>query len=691
MPDRFSILDNYGNPINLPINQQPPYGIWRTYVNSNDPASGYSLGSPANVMVKLNSLDNTNYPLGFTPQEAYYYDPTNINPNTGFPFEYGNRSTQVSLNNNTGLNKISRTSINWGQNSNSFFVKNINTGTSSTKYKGFTPKSSYVTDATINPNTNTYIQYGTFPNDIVPNFNKNSPIYTTPDLVVNGATGIPGMKNVYKSFKDDSQYSFVHNLDRKTSITSGLSNPSSFRNVYLSTFQSTNSNNEDPVMFGYDIVIKYDSSPLFNGAIPSFINEFGNSESKSRIDIWLAFCNHFFNFFKVDYSSVLSSYNNNNYSSGLTQSTANGFNGTYKNLPPVSVSSSTKSKINNTRTYYIKKISGLNNLVTNENLSISEKIKTMIEYGKDVIKLSLYEDVSVNTGHLAMLYKTLSWSRINGRQIIPENLLRFDVDISVRELRDYNRYVKNGSIYDVYPDQLTTYTYTLYDCQFMFDEMSHGDDIDMSKPELKDDFNISFNYKYSTLSFDFYDIISGTQGASYTKNSIDNSSESFLLKPSDSNASYNQNNTIQNNKSPINMKSYDHYPKNSDTIPQPSGGNTVDDLVQNYNYKQNLVMSEEPNFGQSTDINSIYNDNQVIANITNSIKQIAVGAINREISIGTRLLNTTLNNIRYSLGLPIANGIQPPTNVYQSYGETLIQEVESEITRGFFTPPNLNR
>jgi len=235
----------------------------------------------------------------------------------------------------------------------------------------------------------------------------------------------------------------------------------------LSNFQNTPSDNEDPVSFGYDIIINYATSPLFNGGIEEFIDMFGKSyvELGSRMDLVKQFKEQLFKFFKVDSPGSLG-YNNQRLA----------------------------------RTYYLKKISGLDSLSETIN---SDKPKQFVDYGNDYLTLTLNEDVNINMGYLASIYRILTWSRINGKKMFPDNLLRFDMDIVVTEARKYTRlYNDNGNIIE-YADLISRYVYKVYECQFFFEKLSHDDAIDMSALDISAGFDLKINFKFSTLKFEW--------------------------------------------------------------------------------------------------------------------------------------------------------------------------------------------
>ena len=276
--------------------------------------------------------------------------------------------------------------------------------------------------------------------------------------------------NAFIAFNDEPGQEFLHNLDKNIPI--GLNNTN---DIYLT---STRIDNEDPISFGYDIIINYDNSPLFNGSIEDFITTFSNyTEIKTRLGVITEFKKNFFKFFKVNTPASLN----------LTEKTFQTNTGSY-NVPII-------------RTYYLKKITGLDNLTEN---ILPDKSRQFVNYGAndDVLTLTLNEDVDVNTGYLAALYKILSYSKLRGKKIIPENLLRFDMEIVVTEARKFNRVNKKNDTLEQYADLISRYRYTLYECQLFFDKMSHGDSIDMWGLDTSSGFDIKINYKFSTVNFE---------------------------------------------------------------------------------------------------------------------------------------------------------------------------------------------
>jgi hypothetical protein len=699
---RFNFYDDRGNLLNLPPNPSGGLdGIYRTYL------SGANTG---NVMVPINKGENK-YPPGFTPPEAYYISgSSSINQSTGLPVEMGNRLTNVSLTNNTSTNKIVRTYLS----DNKFFfpVSEISSPYGQAKMTpGFTNPFFYIINKDLVGDIRSLsveqlpLEFGNRPSNLNPNYNKNISqlAETTPPLKVfgnsreipnfNSPKKIVGKKEVFDKFNDNERYTFVHGIsDNRLPYVSSQNN---MQDTYLASFVST-SDNEDPVMFGYDITIDYDHSPLFNGAIIDFINKITDGDDRSEIGnrkmIWVAFCKQFFKFFKSDFikskgSTISSSRNktmidkydnfpgvdyDTNISGQQTGLSSSQFSGIV-----VDANSDFSEGKRNVKTYYLKKISGLEKLVEGDVSNNSDTIKSMVDYGKDVIKLTLNEDVSVNTGYLSVLYKALSWSRLNGRQVIPENLLRFDAKITITEIRNYNRVILANDSYSVYADNTTKYIYKLYDCQFLFDKVSHGDEIDMSNPSISDGYDISFNYKYSSMLFEKFSYSPNTTGSTFSnpttlRTEIDNISGGF------SDALLHSTNSQK-------LKMYDLVRKDTEGNSDPLGtelANVKYYIPQEDKWK---VFSDSPqNILSQAKVNN--RGRELLQNLEKSLRRAAIGEINRRILTQARLLNRTLDNIRNSIGL---GRMSAPTNVYESDFlrndvRNAFREFIGQSVRGFF-------
>ena len=297
-------------------------------------------------------------------------------------------------------------------------------------------------------------------------------------------------RNIYDLFNDRGQDLFRHGLAELVPAgDNGSTDPNNpeIGLTRLANFNSTPGDiplsengaaKEDPVMFGFDIIIRVPESPLFSSILSDSVSNFltadfnqGNIEMNARMAIWSDFKKSFFQFFR----------------DSLSLETSN------------SVDNPTNSRFY----YYLKKVGGLDGLVES---TTGDTIKSFVDYGKDMIKLEFTEDVTLRLGRLATLYKSLYWSRINGKTLIPENLLRFDCDIIISEVRNFvtvKKALSSGKDLQVLKDNVNRYVYTLYECQLFFDKMSHPSDIDLaSAPTDPGPYSIGFNYKFSTMRVD---------------------------------------------------------------------------------------------------------------------------------------------------------------------------------------------
>ena len=323
-------------------------------------------------------------------------------------------------------------------------------------------------------------------------------------------------RDYYLRFDDSKTDYFRHGLhiEGLTKTISGKNARESYigkpgLNAF-NTFSESQHENNDPVIFGFDIIFDTVNSPLLNGSVEDFISEFSYiSEVASRAIVIDDFKRQFTKIFrtrgnldaefKADYGSDNVLINNQRKGQAMASSVNSNLN-TYAN--------STGGKTDLYRTgrraymgYYLQKVDGLSKLVES---NTSETKKFLVDYPKDVIKLTFLEDLSLSMGALAHLYKLLYWSRPNGKNIIPENLLRFNCDIVISECRNFNRVRKaaNTGDIEILKDNVSRYIYSLRECQFFFDKMSHEDSIDMGNIKTTDTFEVSFNYKYSALKFE---------------------------------------------------------------------------------------------------------------------------------------------------------------------------------------------
>ena len=283
-------------------------------------------------------------------------------------------------------------------------------------------------------------------------------------------------------------------------------------NTKLRNFSSSSWENQDPVVYSFQVVIDALSSPLLNGSVEEFIDAYPNvSEIQSRRRVIYDFKMQFQKLFKtkgkiecrqkeIDLYDKEALYSD--YGSSYLNKYANADN-------PLGSTLKRRGK----RAYlahYLYKIDGLHKLSES---NTSDTKKFLVDYGKDIITLTFNEDVSGTMAALAHLYKMLYWSKPLGKGVIPENLLRFNCDIIVTEVRNFNR-IRNAmavsdkdvsrNIYKIQTikDNVSRHIYSLKECQFYFDKMPHDDNIDNSQIKVYEGFDVKFDYKYSSLKFD---------------------------------------------------------------------------------------------------------------------------------------------------------------------------------------------
>jgi hypothetical protein len=296
-------------------------------------------------------------------------------------------------------------------------------------------------------------------------------------------------RDSYLIFNDNSTDYFRHGLqviDNINNVSSDNTNTS----ARLGEFKNTPFENNDPVMFGFEIVIDSVSSPLLNGSITDFLRNYSNiSEVASKIPVYEDFKQQFVKFFKTNSTVIIDT--------DVATISKSSTNYSHSDSPKNLHQSGKTSYMN----YYLKKVAGLKNLSES---NTGDTKKYLVDYRKDLITLDFNEDVTLSIGTLAHLYKLLYWSKPNGKSIIPENLLRFNCDIIISECRNFNRARKaagTGEVVEVLKDNLSRYIYSLKECQLFFN-MPHPDDVDLSSISTYENFSVSFDYKYSTVNFE---------------------------------------------------------------------------------------------------------------------------------------------------------------------------------------------
>jgi hypothetical protein len=300
------------------------------------------------------------------------------------------------------------------------------------------------------------------------------------------------MRDIPLIFGDSRMDYFKHGLqtiDNLTPIENPIGGNSTLR---LDQFKTTPFENSDPIMYGFEIVVDSISSPLLNGSILDFINQYTSiNEIAAKKQVYEDFKNQFIKFFRTNGTVRI---NSEQTTITRTETKISGAENSTNLFWP-----GKKSYLG----YYIKKVGGLSNLVeTNK----GDVYKYLSDWKKDFITIDFLEDVSMSVGTLAHLYKLLYFSRPQGKLMIPENLLRFNCEIIISECRNFNRTRKNlqsGNI-EILKDNLSRYIYSLRECQFWFDKMPHPDEVSVGGegPTVYENYTMQFDYKYSTVKLE---------------------------------------------------------------------------------------------------------------------------------------------------------------------------------------------
>ncbi|NBV07329.1 MAG: hypothetical protein EBS06_08895 [Proteobacteria bacterium] len=301
------------------------------------------------------------------------------------------------------------------------------------------------------------------------------------------------MRDVPLVFGDWRYDYFKHGLQTIYNKTPIENPPDGQSTLRFEQFDNTPFEQNDPVMFGFDIVFDTISSPLLNGSLLDFIANYnGVDEIWSRRQVYEEFKYQFQKFFRTTVPLKI-----NDKFIGITKNSAGnpaeteGRSGLFE------------SGKKNYLGYYIKKISGLDFLIEQNK---GDQVKYVPDYKKDMITIDTIEDVSLSMGTLAHLYKNLYWSRPNGKILFPENLLRFNCFIIISECRNFNRVkksAKTGNL-NIVKDNVNRWVYSLKECQFYFDKMPLPNEIDIGGqgPQIYETFSFNFDFKYSTVKFE---------------------------------------------------------------------------------------------------------------------------------------------------------------------------------------------
>ena len=470
-----------------------------------------------------------------------------------------------------------------------------------------------------------------------------------------------GTDGFYDSVSD-SDYSFKFGIERDRLNES-------FPGEGGKEYTTTPYDNEDPLFIGFEVIINAPNSPLFNGELLNFIRKFYSyTEISSRDQIYVDFVLEAFKFFKFNNENI-EGVNPRNI--GITPNPNGG-----------DIESIFKTRLKPKR-HYVKKIKGLDKL--NE-ANTSSQQAAFVKYKNDLITLTFYEDTTLEFGTLASLYKLLYWSRIRGKNIIPENLLRFDCTVIVSEVRNFTR-VKRASEtgqLETLKENVSRYVYDLYECQLFFDKLSHGDSVANDAIASPEGVEVSFSYKFSTSRFERYNFDDNKY------KSVDNRK----LRPQDETSQILEslNNGYSGKDIVSSIVSSRFKSINSEISPpieevspegETQGSLDIDNLKNNE--KLNIYKNEfdkavlEGGGGSSVGIypslSSGSSENSIPLNqngnllqrsgeaLLQNIKKAALNEAQRQLNNQFRLVNNSLDKVRNSFGI---GRMSEPTNVYKN-------------------------
>lgn len=447
-------------------------------------------------------------------------------------------------------------------------------------------------------------------------------------------------------FKDRDTFNFKYGME--VGLNSNLDDKT--------TDHSTLNLDEDPTIFGFDIVI-LDKSALFND-IDGFIS-FGESNKikdiSERRETYDNFITQFAKFFNVD------DRNKENFKSN------NGFN--------------------SFKTHYLYGIQGLDQLIHHTGMGY-EGGKQMVNFGTDKITIKLNEDIGINAGYLSALYRTLIYSKINGRMVIPENLLRFDMSIIISEVRNMNRVSNavaksNKNSYDMIPvlnDNVSRYIFTLYDCQLNFNKYSFGNDIsqggnDGSMDGVSNGIEFDVYFKYVGMEMEKFDFRpSLPDEAKYLNDS--------KINPNTFQSNSEVDSEINQQTDASNVDKYPNRPMDRKFQMNTAGNSELDDRLYEFDFpmmNSEYVKSNIDARNKNLEIKS--GETRFRKGLNNII-----GAANQKlqtkfVEFRSQLLSGLVSKIRTRTGI---RNIPAPVNVYEStnLGQFALDQLHNFVNLG---------
>ena len=185
---------------------------------------------------------------------------------------------------------------------------------------------------------------------------------------------------------------------------------------------------------------------------------------------------------------------------------------------------------------------------------------TEIQNDKNSIEIELNPDaVDMRVTTLFDLYRYACYDRIKMKEIIPENLRKFDMDVMVFHvpLKYYNTAISSKSLKKKFDYKKLSYNmanmpsfkmYSFLGCEFDLESLgSLMPDIKNDKPGMIGETSIKINYTqvHTHTMNDWYRIMFGTDGFYYNANRENtNSSEVALVEAAEKNSSYNDKSTF---------------------------------------------------------------------------------------------------------------------------------------------------
>jgi hypothetical protein len=294
--------------------------------------------------------------------------------------------------------------------------------------------------------------------------------------------------------------------------------------------------------------------------------------------------------------------------------------------------------------YYINKISGLRNLN-----------KKIIKYGEDKITISLNEDVRMLAMYLSELYNNLVYSYKDKRMMIPENLLRFDMNIKISDMRNFTlptgklnpalKEDKNENFkYEISPK--STIMFTLHDCSFdFFDSYNFQDDITMAgyRASMPTQSDLEFNIIYKSVTrWSNYPLLNNKEIVPWEISSATNGLETIKNGKVPNKDYYNELQNIKTSGPTVESKGFWNNKLTSmrQTVSN-AGLNYIDNLETHLREERGQFVNDTLNsFRNSTGINKMEPDNVYSPSFNNRID-----LNNAKKSLAADLLNDLSNDV----------------------------------------------